>query len=195
MRGRQTRLPPPSASPPLSCDRYQVLPCDRISKSRRKFHLHRKSSGPRQNRCSKGGGWLLTSISTIDVGVLVARVDFPTPSGDGTRVRGLASLGGLGWPFHFILSGAGERMSSMPPANSSLFGVLGAPTDVASFHPRAVREANSSLVGVFGAPLVAATVGNPLHAVCDTNSSLSGLVGGVKMRMTGRQSCGCCTFE
>ena len=86
----------------------------------------------------------MTSSSTTYVSVHIACVDFHTPSGDGTCDRGLVSLGGLGRPFHFILSGDG-RKSPVPTTKSSSEGSVGAPLVVALFCLRALRDANSSL--------------------------------------------------
>jgi hypothetical protein len=104
----------------------------------------------------------------------VVRVGFLTPSGDSTCNCGLVSLGRLWWPVHFILSGGG-RMSTVPPTNSSLPGIVGATLVAASFCLRAVRGTNSSLPDIISAPLVTASF--HLRAMHETNSSLPGIVG------------------
>jgi hypothetical protein len=97
----------------------------------------------------------LTSSSTTYVSVYIACVDFHAPSGDVNCDRGLVSLGGLGRPFHFILSGDG-RKSPVPTTNSSSEGFVFAPLVVASFRLRAVRDTNSSLNSFVGAPFYVA---------------------------------------
>jgi hypothetical protein len=130
----------------------------------------------------------LTSSGTTCVRLHIAHVDFSTPSGDNTRGRSLKSGSGLGGAFH-LARGGGERLCTMRPAKSSLFGKLCtlcgansalrgsicAPLVAATFPLRSMPDANTALNGSICAPLVAAT--KYLCAMRDANSAFLGEIG------------------
>jgi hypothetical protein len=112
----------------------------------------------------------LTSSGKADVRLQIAHADFPAPSsGDGNRSHGIAALGRLGRLLHFALNGC-ERIRTMPFANSSNMGLVGASLVAAAFLLCAMSDTNPSLLGYVCASLVAAAF--HLRAVPDTNSAL-----------------------